>query len=245
MTKSQLIALYVISMAAVAACFFIPPIVQDQGYHRFADSNRLISIPNFWNVVSNVPFVAIGMIGLWQLRNVDYVLKSSYIWFFVGIFFTGFGSGYYHWFPTDATLVWDRLPMTVAFMSFLSIVIGEFIEVYAGRKLLYPLLLLGLSSIANWILTDDLRMYALVQFLPILLILIVLFLSKKEIRHKKYFWLMVVCYTIAKFLEGYDAYVYSVSKGFMGGHALKHLAAAAAPFFFYKFVVRKFNPDKP
>lgn len=245
MTKSQLIALYVISMAAVAACFFIPPILQDQAYHSFADTNRLVSIPNFWNVVSNVPFVAVGIVGLLKLRNINYHLKASYVWFFIGIFCTGFGSGYYHWMPTDATLVWDRLPMTISFMSFLSIVIGEFIDAGAGKKLLYPLVLLGLSSIANWILTDDLRMYALVQFLPILLILIVLFLSKKEIKYKKYLWLMVVCYTTAKFLEGYDAYIYAVSREWMGGHALKHLAAAAAPFFFYKFVGRKFNLEKP
>lgn len=245
MTKNQLIALYVISTAAIAACFFMPPIVQDQAYHRFADANSWASVPNFWNVVSNLPFVIVGILGLVRLRTIDYRLKASYVWFFVGIFATGFGSGYYHWNPTDATLVWDRLPMTVSFMAFLSIVLGEFIDADAGKKLLYPFLLLGLSSIANWVLTDDLRMYALIQFLPILLILIVLFLSKKEIRYKKYFWLMVVCYTIAKFLEGYDAYIYAVSRESMGGHALKHLAAAAAPFFFYKFVGRKFNLETP
>ena len=35
--------------------------------------------------------------------------------FFLGLFLTGFGSGYYHWEPTNDTLVLDRLPMTILF----------------------------------------------------------------------------------------------------------------------------------
>ena len=241
MTKQQLIVLYVISVAAVVACFLIEPIPQDLDYHHFADRKPWLSIPNFWNVLSNLPFVFVGIIGLRKSFSIDYPLKPNYIWFFIGIFLTGFGSGYYHWRPENATLVWDRLPMTISFMSFFSIIVGEFIDGNAGKKLLYPFLLIGLSSIVNWALTDDLRFYALVQFLPILLILIVLFLSPKERLYKKYFWLMVVCYTIAKFLEGYDTLIYDVTGEAMSGHSLKHIAAAIAPYLFYKFTVRKFN----
>lgn len=242
MTKGQLILLYVVSVTAVVACFFIDPISQDEAYHKFADGTTFFSIPNFWNVVSNLPFVIVGILGLLRIRLInERPLKISYIWFFVGILLTGFGSGYYHWQPNSVTLIWDRLPMTITFMSFLSIIIGEFIDANAGRKLLYPLLVAGITSIVIWVVTEDLRMYALVQFLPIALILIVLFLSKREQAYKKYFWLMVVFYTIAKFLESYDAFIFDISGETMSGHALKHLAAAAGPFLFYKFVGRKFK----
>lgn len=242
MNKKQLLLLYAICIAAVVACFFVKPIRQDEAYHLFADHRLLFGIPNFWNVVSNLPFVMIGFIGLKHgAATKENALQANYIWFFTGILLTGFGSGYYHWNPDNTTLIWDRLPMTLSFMSFLSIIIGEFISPVSGKKAMYPLLLTGLASIANWVITKDLRMYALVQFLPIVLILVILFLSKKEQKHKKYFWLMVVFYAIAKFLESYDGFIYGISYNLISGHSLKHLAAAAAPFLFYKFAVRKFQ----
>jgi hypothetical protein len=245
MTKKQLTLLCVLSVAAVVVCFFVEPIRQDPDYHCFADVTSWLSIPNFWNVVSNLPFVLVGIIGLTKVWSTNRtVLRPNYAWFFAGIFLTGFGSGYYHWHPDNATLVWDRLPMTISFMSFLSVIIGEFIGSDAGKKLLYPLLALGMASIAVWVVTEDLRMYALVQFLPIALVLIILLLSKKALSYKKYFWLMVVFYATAKFLEGYDAPIYNLTFRTMGGHALKHLAAAAAPFVFFKFVNTKSKTER-
>ena len=35
------------------------------------------------------------------------------------------GSSYYHWKPSNSRLVWDRLPMTVGFMSLVAVVISE------------------------------------------------------------------------------------------------------------------------
>lgn len=242
MKKQQIKALYVISILSVLGCFFIKPIHQDQEYHNFADHATLVSLPNFWNVVSNFPFVIIGILGFIKVFSIkDYDLKPNYLWFFIGIILTGFGSGYYHLNPNDDTLIWDRLPMTISFMSFLSIVIGEFINPILGKKLLYPLLIVGLSSIVYWVVSEDLRMYVLIQFLPILLILVILFLSKNSIHFKKYFWLIIVSYTIAKFLESNDLFIYSSTYKAISGHTLKHFAAAIGPFLFYKFVNKKFE----
>ncbi|HKX87377.1 MAG TPA: ceramidase domain-containing protein [Flavobacterium sp.] len=244
MTKQQLILLYAISIIAVAVTFFLKPIPQDPNYHLFSNNNTLFLIPNFWNVISNLPFIIIGLIGLVKMIPIqNYALKSNYIWFFVGIVLTGFGSGYYHWNPNSTSLIWDRLPMTISFMSFLSIIIGEFINSASGKKLLYPMLLAGLLSIAYWVSSNDLRCYALIQFLPILLILNILFLSKKEQRYKKYFWLIIVSYALAKFLESYDSVVYRITNEIISGHSLKHFAAAVGPFLFYKFADRKFKSE--
>jgi hypothetical protein len=35
--------------------FFAPPIPQDNAYHLFVDNRTIAGVPNFWNVVSNLP----------------------------------------------------------------------------------------------------------------------------------------------------------------------------------------------
>src|SRR6516225_2480418 len=40
-----------------------------QTYHQFADQRELFGIPNFWNVISNLPFVAVGAVGLWKFHR--------------------------------------------------------------------------------------------------------------------------------------------------------------------------------
>jgi hypothetical protein len=243
MKKSQINLLYAISIVAIVAIFFVKPIPQSQEYHCFADRLTFFSIPNFWNVISNLPFVIIGSFGMIKIINSqkNNPIQSSFVWFFAGIILTGFGSAFYHYNPNDATLIWDRLPMTISFMSFLSIIISEFINWEFGKKMLYPFLIIGVSSIVYWIVFQDLRPYVLIQFLPISLIPIILFLSKKNQNLKKYFWLILMAYVVAKFLESYDLFIYTSTYKLISGHTLKHFAAAIAPFIFYKFVKEKFQ----
>ena len=233
----------VISVIAIIAMFFVNPIPQDQLYHSFADKNTFFSVPNFWNVISNLPFVFIGVLGLFKTfyLSKNYELKNSYVCFFIGIFLTGFGSGYYHYQPNDATLIWDRIPMTITFMSFLSIIVGEFINIKSGEKSLISLISVGLFSISYWVLFKDLRPYALVQFLPIILILLILLFSEKNKEFKKYFYFIVIFYFIAKVLENKDDFIYSITSEHISGHSLKHLFASAAPFVFYKYFLSKNN----
>ena len=47
----------------------VPPIPQSQIYHGFADQRTLLGIPNFWNVVSNLPFILVGALGLQYVRR--------------------------------------------------------------------------------------------------------------------------------------------------------------------------------
>src|SRR5262249_40874216 len=111
-----LIAFLSVMAASLAALMlFVPVIPQSQAYHQFADQRTLLGIPNFWNVVSNLPFIAVGAVGLWGYRD-----KPAIIVIFAGIFLTGFGSAYYHWNPNDGTLFWDRLPMALAFSAIMA-----------------------------------------------------------------------------------------------------------------------------
>lgn len=225
--------------AAVVAGFLLTaPLPQDPAYHGFADSRTLLGVENFWNVASNIPFLVIGIWGLVYVhRHGDEVcpagLQVAYVVFFAGVSLTALGSGYYHANPSNEPLVWDRLPMTVAFAGLFSIIIGEFVSLRAARRILAPLLLAGMASVAYWAVTEangagDLRAYAAVQFLPMLLIPIVLLIYTPSIGAKKYLWFMLMFYVAAKVFEFFDAAVFAAGEIF-SGHTLKHLFAAGTP----------------
>src|SRR6478735_5426602 len=65
----RILVLFGVTAASLAGLLLLPSIPQDQHYHQFADQRALLGIPNFWNVVSNIPFIAIGAIGLRRFRN--------------------------------------------------------------------------------------------------------------------------------------------------------------------------------
>ncbi len=211
------------------------PVAQDPAYYLFADQRSLFGVPNFLNVVSNFAFAIVGAAGLYFLsRNTD-TPSNRLAWqvFLIGVLLTALGSGYFHLAPGDETLVWDRLPMTIAFMALVAIVVGEYLSETLARRLLLPLLVIGAASVFYWAHTEalgrgDLRAYALVQFLPMLMIplLIVLFRDRSELG--RYMAWMIVFYIAAKLLEFFDAAVFAAG-GIVSGHSLKHLLAAIAP----------------
>src|SRR5271154_438390 len=196
-----------ISLLAVASLFgllLLPPIAQDQSYHQFADQRTLLSIPNFWNVISNLPFIAVGAAGLRRFHH-----DPATVVLFLGIFLTGFGSSYYHWNPNDGTLFWDRSPMTLCFMAILAGAVGERVNVTAGAALLWPLLAIGLFSLLLWRWTDDLRLYVWVQFFPCLALPLLFLLFPPKYSGTFYWVIAAAFYAFAKLLEFYDGAVYS------------------------------------
>lgn len=206
------------------------PIIQAPSYHRFADQRALLGIPNFWNVVSNLPFLAVGVLGACMLHHgncsgVRAPLRRSYAALFLAMALIGLGSSYYHLNPTDFRLLWDRLPMTLAFMAFLSIIVGEHINSSTGQAALPPLLAVGLASVLWWWYGGDLRVYVLVQYLPFLLVPLIVILFPSRLSHSGLIWGVLVAYALAKGFEISDNQIYQVTG--ISGHALKHLAAAS------------------
>src|SRR6478672_11001448 len=76
--------LYGLMIVTLVALLPLPPLLQDQNYHQFADQRELFGVPNFWNVVSNLPFIAVGAIGLAQIRR-----NATTFVLFARIFLTG------------------------------------------------------------------------------------------------------------------------------------------------------------
>src|SRR6516164_7835861 len=136
------------------------PIGQDPSYHLFADRRQFLGIPNFANVVSNIPFLLIGLFGLRLCCQTQTTgAKLSWMVVFLSVALVAMGSAYYHWNPNDKTLFWDRLPMTLAFAAILSLVVQERVNAKTGAILLWPALAVGLFSLLFWRWTDDLRLY--------------------------------------------------------------------------------------
>ncbi len=222
------------ALIPLAAIWFVAPIPQDPAYHQFADQRSVARVPNFWNVVSNLPFAVLGVYGLAVRHRLHAkVSESAYAMFCAGVCLVAAGSAYYHLDPSTATLVWDRLPMTIAFMALFAMVIGDRISPRAGEMLLWPLVAVGMASVAYWYWTElagagDLRAYALVQFLPMLLIPLMLVLYPGEGVSARWLWAMLAVYGCAKLAEHFDRAIYAGAP--LSGHTLKHLLAAGAVF---------------
>ncbi len=227
--------------------FFVPKLPQDQLYHLFADTRSCLGIANFGDVISNLGFLIVGVLGLGKLKKLYFMGRfqsigeiSPYIIFFLSVAFVAPGSAYYHANPDNDRLFWDRLPMTVAFTSLFGAILIDRIEVFLARKLagklIALLIFLGLASLIYWQQTEsigsgDLRPYILVQFYPLIALPLVCWLYPLS-KHTsgKYLAWMYVWYALAKALEYFDVEIYSLLGNAISGHSLKHLAAAMAVY---------------
>ena len=211
--------------------FLMNPVAQDPAYHAFADPRDLLGIPNFWNVVSNLTFLAAGWAGLVETaRHRADPLHLAWFTFFAGILLTALGSAWYHLAPDNESLAWDRLAMTVGFSGFVAIIVGEYASIAWPRRLLVPLLLAGIASVGYWIVTEqsgdgDLRAYALIQFLPLLAIPALVWVRRERSSLSPWVGAMLALYALAKLVEHYDAAIYGAGQ-LLSGHTLKHFAAA-------------------
>lgn len=232
-----------LGVAATCAVLFLPPIAQDTAYHNFADQRAMLDVPNMLNVISNVPFVVVGVLGLIFLLCqrpraaapfTDPWERWPFLVLFLGVGLTGFGSAYYHLAPTTGRLFWDRLPMTIVFMALFVTIIAERIGLTVGRRLFWPLVTVGVGSVAYWHVGElggvgDLRFYGLVQFFPLLAIPLMLFLFPPRYTGTAQLLGAVGLYVLAKIFELYDAQIFALG-GIVSGHTLKHLVAAAATY---------------
>jgi hypothetical protein len=240
---------FLLMVIVVAFFALVPSIPQDVDYHNFSDQNLVFGIPNFWNVVSNIPFVIVGALGLHSLKkNQSHPVHEQNAWrvLFVGVLLAGFGSAYYHWSPSNDTLLWDRLPMSIGFMGLFAVVIGERLGEAAYRRSFLPLLLLGVFSVFYWYFTEkmgsgDLRLYAIVQFLPLILIPGKIKFLPPKYSHGHYIYGTIGFYLLAKFLEHFDAKTHELLH-LISGHSLKHIVAAIGCYYLVRmYQIREFR----
>jgi hypothetical protein len=230
-------ALGVLAAASLGACVLWVPRRQPEWYHAFADQRTLLGLPRALDVLSNLPFLFVGLTGL-RLLFAPGALPAttfSHPWerrafavVFGALVLVAFGSAYYHLEPNTPRLFWDRLPITIALAALLGITITERFDLRTGRRLFAPIVAAGMASALLWRLTEDLRPYAFVQgFIMLALPLLLVIRPPRYTRTSDVAW-MIVLYALARVAEGLDRPLFVASGGLVSGHTLKHLLAAAA-----------------
>lgn len=225
------------------------PIPQDLAYHNFADQ-RTVFINNFYDVCSNLVFILIGLyfLSLKKNRNnYNIIIKMMSL----TMILVGLGSAYYHYNPNNDTLVWDRLPMALAFSTLLYVVLCDNSVIKNNSLVLYSGQLVSILSVIWWALYDDLRYYGLVQFGSILVVVILLLKKcggKKMALKDRYLGYSIILYIFAKVFENYDQQIYMILP--ISGHTLKHLIAGWGSYYAILYIVSiknnvfEFDPEK-
>ncbi len=225
---------WLILVIEVICCFWMDPISQNLEYHNFADKRGLLGIQNFGDVLSNIPFLLVGYLGLKHMKQhyQNVPAASSWTMVFLGILLVCPGSMFYHLNPNNFTLIWDRLPMTIGFMAITTALLAHKSSRKTEHLILFSLIIIGLLSIWYWASFDDLRPYFMVQLTPIILVPLFAFTesSMKSIRH--FLLGAFIFYFLAKVTEKYDSHIFDVF--ILSGHTLKHLLAGVAVWCFYR-----------
>jgi hypothetical protein len=228
-------------VACAVAAVLVPAMPQPLSYHAFADCRELWSIPNFFNVVSNLPFLVGGALGITLILRgggqfIDPREALPYLVFFSGALLTSAGSAWYHLAPDNPRLVWDRLPMTLGFAGLVSAAMAERADLRGGLRMLWPLLAIGALSVLYWYATEragqgNVIPYGLYQGWSVLaIVLLIAFFPARRYSHGHLLIWAAAWYALAKVFEGTDLAVYRLTQGLISGHTIKHLVAAGAVF---------------
>lgn len=236
------------SVLCLALALWLPATPQPLDYHDFADDRPLAGIGNFLDVASNAGFVLGALAGLAIVLGRRGVFERGaerwpYALFFAGMLLTGVGSVYYHLAPDNERLFWDRLPMTVAFMSLIAAQVVDRVGVRTGLLLLPLLLLLGVASVVYWLASEraghgNVVPYGVLQaYAVVALLLLTWWLPSRYTRGGDLYWVFGG-YVLAKLFEHFDDEILALGH-LVSGHTLKHVAAAVAGFVVCRMLVRR------
>ncbi|KAI3955270.1 hypothetical protein MKW98_020903 [Papaver atlanticum] len=221
-------------------CFLIlmllaPKIPHSPNHHRFSDMRNFLGVPNTLNVITNFPFLIVGVLGfVICLQGSIFVISlRGEVWgwafFYAGIVGIAFGSAYYHLKPDDNRVVFDRLPMMVVYASLLSIFVIERVGERTGVMCLCSALMLALVSIAYERSFDDLRLCMMFQLIPSIVIPALAFMFPPKYTHSRYWFWAAGVYLLAKLEAFADMKIYGLDHYIISGHSLEHLCLVMVP----------------
>lgn len=188
------------------------------------------------NVITNIPFVLIGLFGLRLTGSSperrDRSLSDSFIAFMLSLVLVGAGSIFYHLSPSPDRLFWDRLPIAICLAAFACAALGVIRESGTGDRLLPYALVLAGSSVVYWYVTwmrghEDLRFYAAVQIVATGIGVIAAFRQPDRFSGAGELRVAMLLYVSARILELFQQQIYDRA-GFDFAHPLKHLLVAFA-----------------
>ena len=215
-----------ITLAVLAA--FGPPLLQPQSYHDFADQRALFGLPHAMDVLSNLPFLVLGLLGLARLPKVAEAWRSLVVVLCTGLLLTFAGSGLYHLAPGNTGLLLDRLGMLVLFAGILGLASADRLGLSVARGMLAWVGLGGAASLTVWWYGGNLLPWALLQAGGVLALLLLACTRPQADAPALRLGLCVAWYGLAKLCELTDDELFRLSNQMISGHSLKHLLSSLA-----------------
>jgi predicted membrane channel-forming protein YqfA (hemolysin III family) len=186
---------------------------------------------------ANLAFAVAGVAGVWLVLRPATCFASPterwpYLVFCIGVLLTAAGSCYYHLAPNNETLFWDRLPMTIAFMSLISAQIVDRVDARAGLRALVPMLLIGVGTVVYWIVTErqgrgNVMPYVVLLAYAVIVLLKLAAMHPSRYTHAGAIYAVFAGYLLAKVFEHHDRQIFELT-GLVSGHTLKHVVAGLA-----------------
>jgi len=238
-------ALGAVTVTPAIGVALMHPVINGPTFHQYADVRPWFGIPNAGDVLSNLPFVVIGIAGLLAARKVVGISRGLVALFFAGVLGIGLGSGAYHAFPFDATLAFDWLPIVLALAWLSALLLADRVDPLAGKVAALVLPLAAAASIGWWWLGGgttaggDMRWYAFIQLLFVVLVPVILMLYPRGRLDRTNLLLGVGCFVAARLVHSADETVLQITG--VSGHTFKHLVAALAAYFVLR-AVRRIGP---
>lgn len=240
-------------LIGIAALIFVAlgvrgAIPQFSSYHDFADQTVRLGIPHAIDVISNALFLLPGLAGLVVVLRCEQHMpgRSGYLLFFVALTLTAAGSGWYHLAPSNARLVWDRVPIALACAGILDAVVADLCGACDARRLRPLLWGWAPLSVFGWYWSElngagDLRLYLFLQGVTVLFIPLLLVLFPADHIRRLGLGGAVLAYVVAKVFELADHQVFGMT-GWLSGHSIKHGFAALAGLAVVWMLCQRTNP---
>jgi hypothetical protein len=232
LTRPEALLLAAIA-AGLAVALFGPAVAPLPHAHDFADQRTLWGLPCALDVLSNLAFALVGLLGGWALlaagpAAASPVQRGLAGLFFAGLVLTAAGSAWYHFAPDEAGLAVDRHAMSVAFAGLLGLVAATRISDRAGAVLGAALLVLAPAAVHIAYAGANLGPWAMVQFGGMLALLGLAAVRVRPGALPIRIGLVLLAYGLAKLAELGDHVIFEATGQLLAGHTLKHLLAAAA-----------------
>jgi hypothetical protein len=199
-------------------------------YH-FACDGPLWGIPHGANVLTNLPFLLIGLVGLRRIARVGPFerVDLNRVGLWISVALLSVGSGAYHFFLTPATLAADRICICGILAFSVAEVLGVVNPAARSARLTWGLFAVCQASVLAWCLGATSLIYGALQALGGV---VTLWLALRAWRTGalagsalRSLLLFVAFYALAKVAELFDAEICDLTGG-VAGHPLKHVLAA-------------------
>lgn len=231
--SSRETALLIAALGLAALAIWGPFMPQPPGYHDLADRRVLLDLPFALDVLSSLAFAVAGLGGLRALavlppHTVTNMQRAMAVLFFAGLLLTAAGSAWYHWDPDQGSLAVERMAMAMAGAGLLGFAVATHVSERAAAAAGLALLLLGPLAVRAWADTGNLLPWTTLQGGGMALVAWLGLLRRRFGAPDVHWAAVILAFVAAKLLEMADHDVFELTRGLLAGHALQHLAGAAA-----------------